>query len=169
MVVKPEDIGGTEPSEPVKVPLILPWRRLGPGTLVLETDMHLFYPNALQPDQWPRESSGPMVRVSEMFRYFVPVAELENPTRTTVSWHGTWNRITPWLPWMLLGDKPGHVLYVGVMSSADSFAAVSPTVLAYVRKHLPTYLTAPTEYYGPSLSSIENYARQQAPAPAVGD
>lgn len=165
MVMQPEDIGGETPAAPVRVPLLLPWERLGDGTLMLATDMHLYYPNALQPDKWPRESSGPMVRVSEMFRYFVPVAELENPALTTVSWHGTWNRVTPWLPWMLMGDQPGHVLYVGLMASADSFDDVSADVLAYVRETFPEFLTAPDEDYGPSLSSIENYARSQKPAP----
>ena len=165
MVTQPEDIGGEKPTEPVKIPLVLPWRKVDEETLVLETDMHLYYPNALRPEEWPRESSGPMVQVSEMFRYFVPIEELENPSLTTVSWHGTWNRITPWLPWMLLGDKPGHILYVGVMSSADSFDEVSPGVLAYVKKHFPDFLAAPAKDYGPSLSSIENYAREQQPAP----
>lgn len=169
MVLQPEDIGGEKPAEPIKIPLILPWRKVSDETLVLETDMHLFYPNALAPDKWPRESSGPMVQVSEMFRYFVPVTELEDPSRTTVSWHGTWNRVTPWLPWMLLGDKPGHVLYVGVMASADSAEEVSPNVLAYIRENFPDFLTAPDSDYGPSLSSIEDYARKNEPAPVPAD
>ncbi len=169
MYIAPEDIGGEKPATPVKIPLILPWSKIGEDTLALETDMHLFYPNALQPAQWPRESSGPMVQVSEMFRYFVPVADLVDPSKTAVSWHGTWNRVTPWLPWMLLGDKPGHVLYVGVMHSAESVDEVSPPVLAYIKKHFPKFLNAPEEDTGPSLSSIEDYARKQKPAPALID
>ena len=169
MYIAPEDIGGEKPAAPIKIPLLLPWQKINDDFLVLETDMHLFYPNALQPNEWPRESSGSMVQVSEMFRYFVPVAELEDPSRTTVSWHGTWSRVTPWLPWMLLGDKPGHVLYVGVMASADSADEISPNVLAYIKEHFPDFLTAPDSDYGPSLSSIEDYARKQKPAPLQKD
>lgn len=169
MVLQPEDIGGEKPAEPIKIPLILPWSKVSEETLMLETDMHLFYPNALQPDKWPRESSGTMVQVSEMFRYFVSVAELQDRTRTSVNWHGTWNRVTPWLPWMLLGDKPGHVLYVGVMASADSINEISPNVLAYIKEHFPDFLTAPVSDYGPSLSSIEDYARRQKPVPLQSD
>ncbi|MCH5372826.1 MAG: DUF1838 domain-containing protein, partial [Planctomycetes bacterium] len=69
MYIAPEDIGGEKPAAPIRIPLILPWYKVSDDTLVLETDMHLYYPNALQPDKWPRESSGPMVQVSEMFRY----------------------------------------------------------------------------------------------------
>ena len=169
MVFMTEDIGGDKASKPVEVPLILPWRKVNDETLSLETDLHLFYPNSLTPEKWPRESSGPMVQASEVFRYFVPVKELEDPSLTTVSWHGTWTRIQPWLPWMLLGDKAGHVLYVGVMASADSVDEVSPNVLAYIKEHFPDFLNAPTEDYGPSLSSIEDYARKQTPAPVKDD
>ena len=35
----------------------------------------------------------------------------------------------------------------------------------YARKHKPDILSAPTEDYGPSHSSLEHYARQQKPAP----
>lgn len=169
MYIAPEDIGGGKPAAPIKIPLLLPWHKINDDMLVLETDMHLFYPNALQPDKWPRESSGSMVQVSEMFRYFVEVDDLEDEDQTGVPWHGTWNRVTPWLPWMLLGDKPGHVLYVGVMHSAESVNEISPPVLAYIKEHFPKFLNAPEEDTGPSLSSIEDYARKQQPAPALKD
>lgn len=169
MYISPEDIGGDEPKAPIKVPLILPWQKLNDETLVLETDMHLFYPSALQPDKWPRESSGKMVQVSEMFRYFVNIEDLEDENNSAVPWHGTWNRVTPWLPWMLLGNKRGHILYVGVMNSAESVEEISPPVLAYIKKNFPKFLSAPVEDNGPSLSSIEDYARTQSPAPVLQD
>ncbi len=55
-----------------------------PNTVVLETDIHLFYPSALQPDKWPRESAGKNVRVSEMLRYVIRREDLENPAKTSV-------------------------------------------------------------------------------------
>jgi hypothetical protein len=102
-----------------------------------------------------------------MFRYVIDRKDVEDPTKTSVSYNGTWNRITPWLPWMLLGAKPGHCLYVGDMGATDSLDVVPKDILAYCEKNLPKFLSAPTEDYGPSLSSIENCARQQ-PAP-VGE
>ena len=70
LILAPEDFPGQEKKEPKKIPLIFPWRRVG-DYCVLSTDMHLYYPNALQPDKWVRESSGPMAQVSEMMRYWV--------------------------------------------------------------------------------------------------
>jgi hypothetical protein len=163
---EPPSYGGLNKEKPPRIPLILPWKEVG-DKLLLTTDIHLFYPNALQPDKWPRESSGPMVQVSEMFRYVISKADMADPTKTSVTYNGTWNRITPWLPWMLMGTNPGHCLYVGDMGATDSLDVVPQDIRAYVGKNMPKFLSAPTEDYGPSLSSLENFARTQKPAPPL--
>ena len=81
---------------------------------------------------------------------------------------GSGARVTPWLPWMLMGTKPGHCLYNTDFAGGPNWDVVperSKDVLAYVEKHYPQYLTAPDKDYGPSLSSLENYAKTQKPAP----
>lgn len=166
LILAPEDFGGDSKPEPRKIPLIFPWKRMNDETLTLTTDMHLYYPNALDPKKWVRESSGSMVQISEMMRYFVSIKDLENPKLTSVPHVGTWNRVTPWLPWMLMGDTPGHLLYMGTMTCADNLDIVPKDAQEYARKHHPQFLSAPTEDYGPSLSSLELYARNQTPAPA---
>ena len=165
LILAPEDFGGDKKVEPRKIPLIFPWHQMSPTHLSLSTDMHLHYPNAMNPEKWVRESSGPMVQVSEMMRYCVPIAEVENPKLTSVSFTGTWNRITPWMPWMLMGQEPGHTLYVGSMTGGPDHSVISPQALAYAEKNYPQFLSAPTEDYGPSHSSLEIYARTQEPAP----
>ncbi|MCB1623824.1 MAG: DUF1838 family protein [Pseudomonadales bacterium] len=161
----PPSYGGLNKEKPPKKPLLMDWRLIGPNTLGLTTDIHLFYPNALQPDKWPRESSGKMAQVSEMFRYIIRLEDMQNPELTSVPYQGTWNRVTPWLPWMLLGDKPGNVLYVGNMTAYDSLKYLPEDLIKYTEQHMPKFLEAPDKDYGPSLSSIENYAREQKPAP----
>src|SRR5690606_26198172 len=131
--------------------------------LVLSTDMHLNYPNPLQPDKWPRESAGPNAQVSEMMRYFCKVKDLENPELTTVPSVGTWHRITPWLPWLLMGQAPGHCMYAATMVNLESVDKLPKHVREYAEKNCPHMLTAPTEDYGPSHSSLEHYSRQQTP------
>ena len=165
LILAPEDFSGDKKVEPRRIPLIFPWHQMSPTHLSLSTDMHLHYPNAMNPEKWVRESSGPMVQVSEMMRYCVPIAEVENPELTSVSFTGTWNRITPWMPWMLMGQEPGHTLYVGSMTGGPDHSVISPQALAYAEKNYPQFLSAPTEDYGPSHSSLEIYARTQEPAP----
>jgi hypothetical protein len=164
LILAPEDFPGDKSKLP-KIPLLFPWQELNDETLVLSTDMHLNYPNPLQPDKWPRESSGPKAQVTEMMRYFVKRKDLENPELTAVPYVGTWHRITPWLPWMLMGQTPGHCMYASTMTGFNTIEKLPKHVVEFAKKHKPDILKAPTEDYGPSHSSLEHYAREQKPAP----
>ncbi|CAG0944444.1 hypothetical protein GPROT2_02626 [Gammaproteobacteria bacterium] len=164
LILAPEDFAGDRSKLP-KIPLLFPWQELGTDTLVLSTDMHLNYPNPLSPEKWPRESSGPKVQATEMMRYFVKRKDLEDPALTAVPYVGTWHRITPWLPFMLMGTTAGHCLYASTMTGFDSIEQLPKHVVEYAMKHRPDMLSAPTEDYGPSHSSLEHYAREQQPAP----
>ena len=171
LILAPEDFKSADPekSKPRKIPLIFPWKQFGADTLSLSTDMHLYYPNSLDPNKFVRESSGPMVQVTEMMRYNVSKKDLENPDLTTVPYSGTWVRVTPWLPWMLMGQTPGHVLYNGSMVGGSTTDIISPQALEYAKEHYPQFLEAPTEDYGPSHSSLEIYAATQEPKPPLAE
>ena len=100
--------------------------------------------------------------------YDIDPAALQNEKLTQLPAHGQWNRVTPWLPWMLMGQQPGHCQYQCYMGSGDDLEQVlARSTLDYVEKHYAKYFEAPTEWVEPSLSSIERYALEQKPAPAL--
>jgi hypothetical protein len=151
---------------PVRRPFVLPWHQHG-RTLAMETHIHLAFPNPLQPDQWPRESAGPVAQVSEMFAHHIPAADMQNPKITGLEYDGVWNRITPWLPWMLMGQRPGMCQYACFMGGTrDLESVLDRKVLDYAEKHYRKYFDAPAAWTGqPSISSLEYYAKLQTPAP----
>ena len=163
----PPSFGGLnkEGPPPKRPPFILPWYQHG-DWLDMEIHIHLAYPSALQPDKWPRESAGPTAQVSEYFAHSIRAEDMQNPKLTTVNYKGTWNRVTPWLPWMLMGMRPGHVQYACFQGTTDNLEQyLSRQVLDYAHKNYDKYFQAPTEWTeGPSLSSLEDYARTQQPA-----
>ncbi len=163
----PPSFGGLNTEKPPRIPLLLPWSLKG-DMLHLTTDIHLYYPNALQPDKWPRESAGPMVQVSELYRYYISIKDMKNPNLTQVPCSGCWSRVTPWLPWMLMGARAGHTLYMVDFTGADNPGHMSQELRTWLdsTEERAKFLTAPDSDYGPSLSSLENYARTQKPAPA---
>ena len=163
LILAPEDFAGDRSKLP-RIPLIFPWQDLDGETLALSTDMHLIYPNPLQPGKWPRESAGPKAQVSEMMRYFVKRRDLENPALSAVPYVGTWNRVSPWLPWMLMGQTPGYCLYTSTMTAFSSVDRLPKHVREYAERNCPHMLSAPTADYGPSFASLELYSRQQTPA-----
>lgn len=163
---EPPSYGGLQQEKRAPKPFLQDWEYGPDGTMILHTGIDMIYPNALQPDKWVRESSGPMNRVSEHFIYVVKKADVENPHLTHIPHIGAWSRITPWLPWMLMGQAPGHISYfTHFQTIPDGIAGLPSDLVAAARAMDEKWLHAPTEDYGPSLSSLENYAREQTPAP----
>jgi hypothetical protein len=66
---------------------------------------------------------------------------------------------------MLMGQAPGHCFYIGSMGGYDNLDMLSANVRAYAEKNHPKFLDAPTRWEEPSLSSLEDFARTQKPAP----
>jgi hypothetical protein len=161
----PPNYGGLNKDAPPRKPFILNWKIRG-DELSYFRYINLFYPSALQPDKWPRESPGKMSQVTETYLYLISLADMQDEKKTSVTYTGSWGRITPWLPWMLMGQAPGHCSYECQMGVADSLDDIDPKVVAHVRKNNPSYLTAPEVWVEPSLSSLELYAQQQKPAPS---
>lgn len=165
-VPEPPSYGGLQTVKREPKPFLQDWQWGPEGTMILNTGIDMMYPNALQPDKWPRESSGFMNRVSEQFIYVVKKEDVENPHMTHIPHTGSWSRITPWLPWMLMGQAPGHMSYFTHFSTIpDGIAGLPKDLVAAARAMDEKWLHAPETDYGPSLSSLENYAREQKPAP----
>lgn len=163
----PPEFGGLDKQKepPQRAPFILPWVQNG-DWLEMEIHIHLAYPNSLQPDKWPRESSGEIAQVSEFFAHHVKAEDMQNPDITSLDYRGTWNRITPWLPWMLMGQASGNCQYAAFMGTCDHPGDVLPRpVMDYVEKNLSKYFDAPEVFTPIGLSSLENYAKYQQPAP----
>lgn len=162
---QPPSYGGLNKDQRAPEPFLLNWSDGPNGTLILETGIDLFYPAALQPDKWPRESAGAFNRVSEHFLFFVQRKDIENPKLTALPVTGSWSRLTPWLPWMLMGQAPGCINYFASFATVSNGIAGLPADLVAAAKAIdPKFLEAPTEDYGPSLSSLENYVKTQKPA-----
>jgi hypothetical protein len=147
----------TGQATPGGKPYLLDWSWLGPDTG--------YYPNLLNPAHWPRESSGPMIQSSELFRYFINKTELEDPKMTFLPANGSWVRVQPWLPWMLMGPAPGHIMYDGIFRANPTPDYIPTKVLERIKTRYPSFMTAPTTWYGPNYSSLEHYTMEQKPAP----
>jgi hypothetical protein len=160
------DFGGLNKEKTPRFPFVLPWYQHG-NMAEMEVHVHLAYPSALHPDKWPRESAGPIAQVSEFFAHHVKVEDLQNPKLTSLDYTGTWNRITPWLPWMLMGQRTGMCQYSCFMGTCkDLDSVLSRPVLDYCEKNYQKYFEAPTVWTADrSLSSLEHYAIDQKPAP----
>jgi hypothetical protein len=167
-VFEPDYGGLNKPDPKPPIPFSNGFFDAGNGMVQNRRSINLYYKAALQPDTWPRESSGPMNRVSEFFTSAVKLADLQDPDQTSVHQTGSWARVTPWLPWMLMGQSPGHIVYHSTLQSFDTLDGFKPKIRAHCEKLYPHMLEAPPKEYWekPNLSSLEVYAKTQKPKPA---
>lgn len=138
----------------------VPWRVKG-DDVFLTTDVPLAYPNALQPADFPEESTGPTYFASEHFLFFAKMADFDNPKLTSVPSTYAWTRTGPWLPWMKLGQRPGYVLYSGQGKKLKSAADLDPVVREVTEKNHPHFMKAPTTLATPNETSWSYYKKMR--------
>jgi hypothetical protein len=154
------DFDGTS----VEVPFSPPWTVQG-GKAFSLFEVHTAFPNPMKPDVWPRESAGPVTRISEIFQRTTTLAELADPARTSADYAGTWTRIGPWLPWMLQGQAPGHILYRTFMDRTGTADRLPKALRERAEKLHPDFFEAPADstWGGPNDSSFSTYMSENQP------
>lgn len=156
-----------EKAREAEKPFILPWQQAG-DRLFVEQHAHFWARNPLDPAIWQRESSGPMLQVSDMLSFNVRLSDVRNPERTSLESWGSWVHVRPWQPWMLMAMAPGHCLYNCFTGSADALEDIPADIVAATRSRFPDFLSAPTERTK-SEPSLVRFMRERKPAPVKSD
>jgi hypothetical protein len=122
-------------------------------------------PNRLDPTVWKRESTGGKISVGEFFMITGSLREAMDPAVTRVDVTGSWTRIGPFLPWMLMGAHPGHLFYRSATRKIAGPQALPPDLAAYTKTRYPEFLEFPDDWTTPMESSWEVYKRERKPHP----
>jgi len=153
-----------EGFETVEFPFILPWDIFG-DRAVVSFAVNTRWPSPLPPEKWPREQFGKWYRTSEYFQIHSSLADLNDPDMPKVPYTGSWQKVAPWHPWMLMDNRDGGIIGITNVFSLDSTADLPPHVLAYAEKNYPKFLRAPTEWVEPNMATWETFAKQRKPVP----
>jgi hypothetical protein len=138
--------------------LNLPWDVRG-DDVFLKMDIPLAYPNALQPGDYPEESTGPTYFASEHFLYFAKTRDFDDTTLTSIPVTYAWTRTGPWLPWMKMGQRPGYVLYSGQGKKLKSLEEMDKAVRDYTEKNHALFMKAPDKFVTPNETSWTYYKK----------
>lgn len=160
-------VGGdlTEPSGGMQ-PFSVPWFVNG-DTVACTMDTRLSGPQPLSPKEWPRESSGDRHSVTEFLMHYASLKQLLDPRVTNVAAVAHWTRICAWLPWMLMGQAPGEIIYRSVSKKLVRFEDIPEHLRAYSKAHFPEFLelSTPEEQKMPPESSFEVFKATRRPSP----
>ena len=126
-------------------------------------DMFVLYPNPLPPRRSLRESGGEMYEGAELVRFIASRDAVEDDSPSAPCEISS-VRIGPWLPWMLMGSRPGNLVYhTGGKKLVGGYGALPADLRSNVEAHRPEYAFAPTSLVTPNETSWAFYAKEREP------
>jgi len=111
-------------------------------TLVASNEIPLFYLNPLAGDY--QEYVGGHYHAMEIFNTFYRAADLLDSRRTRIGESRiSWQRISGWLPWMKMADRPGLMVFNATGFSTFDENKIPPQLRQVLEQRYPEYLTPP--------------------------
>ncbi|UCG71916.1 MAG: DUF1838 domain-containing protein [Chromatiales bacterium] len=107
----------------------------------LTSTVPLFYKNVLGGEY--QKYVGGTYHATEMFNFFGDVDEITDPDVESVPARVGWVRISSWLPWMEMGDRPGLLYFHTAGRKLDSFDDLSERMREQIANSYPEYANPP--------------------------
>lgn len=101
----------------------------------------LYYRNALGGDY--QEYIGGKYQATEMFNFFGDLADLKNSRVTSAAVRIGWVRISNWLPWMAMGDRPGFIYFHTAGRKMQRYEDLPAMLRAEIAANYPIYSGPP--------------------------
>lgn len=107
-------------------------------------DLFSCYPNPLADDpKFAEYSPQPFYQATELFKLTVTTADLQNPETISVpKVMLAWDRVGPWLPWMKMGDRQGHLIYSAWGGKVPGVAELPLLIQNEINTRVPLFKNA---------------------------
>ncbi len=140
-----------------------PFRIMG-DTVWMEYDIVAALPNPLSPARWPLASTGTTLPISSITLFRGSRAALEDPAvRSVPDTQFFDHSILPWMPWMLMGDRPGSLLYSGSGKKIVSFSEIPDARLAVLKRLHPEHFLPAREWGTEFQNPWTQFAHRRQP------
>lgn len=159
---EPRIVGSRDVMPDTGRPFAYPWRVVA-GDLYMTKSSYIRAPNWLQPDAWPLESSGEDVIVAAHSTLKAPLAMVNDPRIVCAPAEFAYTATSGWLPWMLMGQTPGHVVWAESGRKLMSLEEAPPAQLEMLRRIHPQWFARPEPW--PEFTNMYlQYREQRRPA-----
>jgi hypothetical protein len=112
------------------------------GKALIAIEVPLFYPNPLGGDYQPY--IGGTYHAMEVFDFFADGPALVDPKRDLPDAEVAWLRLSPWMPWMKMGDRQGTLVFNAVGKRvAPGLDDLPPVLKTAISADYPTYADPP--------------------------
>jgi len=139
-------------------PLKVQLEPMGKELYSYRSEVPLYYENPLLgPNQ---KEMGGMYQAMEIFTHFYPKDLTDSTAKTLSSSHLAWNRVSQWLPWMVMEGRPGALIFVTAGYSAKGFDELDATLKDQITRNFPKYKEPPpTDDSRPNETSWTYYKK----------
>ncbi|MCY0954216.1 DUF1838 family protein [Streptomyces sp. H27-S2] len=164
-----------DPANQKLRPFPIPVTTLG-DQVCFSLEIPLAYPSPLPVAEFPANSADDTYRALELFQFFAPASVLDadadgaagagaaaGAAAVSVPATMSWMRMSPYLPWMERGQRPGGLAFHCRGRKLDSYAEVPERTRAYIAAHHPEYAHAPEKWTEPNESSWTYFRKLAKP------
>ncbi|MGW7317008.1 DUF1838 family protein [Streptomyces sp. NPDC054865] len=146
-----------DPANLTLRPFPVPRTELG-DQVCFSLEIPLAYPSPLPVADYPLNSASDTYRALELFQFFAPAEALAGDA-PSVPATMSWMRMSPWLPWMEQGQRPGGLAFHCRGTKLGSFDEVPERTRAYIAARHPEFASAPRKWTEPNESSWTYFRR----------
>ncbi len=136
-------------------PLAPPYPYVSCGDMVaFQWNFFIQHPAAMNRKDYPLYSSGDIDQHAELWGLIGRKSDILNPDTTSAYCTMSWSRVADWLPFMEMGNAPGKMVFHShSLKLMDGPRELPRKILDYIEMHHNEYLTAPTVWNGPQMTS----------------
>ncbi|MFF5449562.1 DUF1838 family protein [Streptomyces sp. NPDC012888] len=142
-------------------PFPIPTTDLG-DQLCFSLEIPLSYPSPLPVAEYPANSADDTYRALELFQFFAP-ADVLTTGAPSVPATMTWTRMSPWLPWMEQGPRPGGLVFHCRGRKLGPSETLPERLHRHITAHHPEFTRAPERWTEPNESSWTYFRRMPRP------
>lgn len=163
LLITPEGLKSPgRPEAPGKPnPFVLPWLVLG-DQIVRRLNSASWFPSDLSPAEWPLESPGQEMISAHFTSRVGDLADLVNPDIARMDVTSFTNSQSNWLPWMLMGQIPGHIGYHTIGRSFARLGDVPEESIRLAEQVVPDFFDAPLDL--PYTLQLREFKKARKPA-----
>ncbi|MCC7200366.1 MAG: DUF1838 family protein [Gammaproteobacteria bacterium] len=114
------------------------------GKLITSGEAPLFYPNPLAGAPEYQPYVGGSYHAMEMINFYADAKQvLDSRVADVTDLTISWARVSQWLPWMDMGDRPGLVFFSTVGKKVSGIDALSEPLRGEILRNYPLYREPP--------------------------
>jgi hypothetical protein len=112
------------------------------GQVMLTVEVPLLYPNPLGGEY--QAYVGGSYQAIELFNFFMREDDLRDATRNGVeNVFVSWGRMSQWLPWMEMGDRPGQLIFHAAGLRLKRWEDLPDVIKREIEANYPAYKAPP--------------------------